>query len=51
MWGSDWPVIELDSPYANWLAIAKALVPAAMHSQVFSGTAARFYALEVKVAA
>ena len=51
MWGSDWPVIELDSPYAGWLAIGKALVPRAMHSCVFSGTAARFYGLELKVAA
>jgi L-fuconolactonase len=45
MWGSDWPVLELASTYADWLDLARASVPEAMHAAVFSGTAARFYSL------
>ena len=51
MWGSDWPVLELVSTYAEWLAMARGLVPQAMHGQVFGGTAARFYGHGLKVAA
>ena len=45
MWGSDWPVLELASTYANWLDLAHSGVPAAVHEAVFAGTAARFYGL------
>jgi L-fuconolactonase len=45
MWGSDWPVLELASTYADWLDLARASVPEEMHAAVFSGTAARFYSL------
>jgi L-fuconolactonase len=45
MWGSDWPVVTLHSPYAGWLALARAAVPAAQHDAVFGGNAARLYGL------
>lgn len=51
MWGSDWPVLELVSSYADWLAMARALVPQAMRADVFGGTAERFYALSIAVPA
>jgi len=43
MWGSDWPVLELVSTYAEWLDLARAWIPAAAHDDVFGLTAARFY--------
>ena len=43
MWGSDWPVLELASSSAGWLDLARACVPAWAQSEVFAGTAARFY--------
>jgi L-fuconolactonase len=46
MWGSDWPVVNAVSSYGEWLAQARALVPAAAHAAVFGGTAARFYGIE-----
>ena len=51
MWGSDWPVLELASTYGDWLELARWLVPTAQQAQVFGGTAARFYRLQIKVAA
>ena len=51
MWGSDWPVLELVSTYADWLDQARKLVPEGARSAVFGGTAARFYGLKAKVAA
>ncbi len=46
MWGSDWPVLELNGSYETWLAAAKAIVPAAAQQQVFSGTAQAFYRIK-----
>ncbi|MEM1316378.1 MAG: amidohydrolase family protein [Pseudomonadota bacterium] len=43
MWGSDWPVLELAGTFGAWRAAAEAIVPDAMHADVFGGTAARFY--------
>lgn len=46
MWGSDWPVLNLASDYAAWLAMAQALVgPAgdAALAAVFGRTAQSFY--------
>lgn len=46
IWGSDWPVVTADATYAEWLALARGLVPAAAQASVFGGTAARIYRLE-----
>ncbi len=46
MWGSDWPVLELASSYAEWHELARACVPAAARTGVFERTAVRFYGLE-----
>jgi L-fuconolactonase len=46
MWGSDWPVLELASRYAEWFRLARSCVPAAAHAAVFENTAARFYGVE-----
>jgi L-fuconolactonase len=51
MWGSDWPVLNLVSSYGEWLAMARRLVPEAIHKQVFGGTAARFYGVGLKARA
>lgn len=45
MWGSDWPVLEMASGYADWLHIAQSLVPAEDQRDVFEQTALRFYGL------
>ncbi|MDG4649549.1 amidohydrolase family protein [Roseibacterium sp. SDUM158017] len=46
MWGSDWPVCQLEASYDDWREAAKALTdhlsPSAKEA-VFGGTAARFY--------
>lgn len=50
MWGSDWPVCQLRASYAGWRHTAEALtegLSAADRAQVFGGTAARFYRLDV----
>ena len=46
MWGSDWPVLQLNGDYESWIAAAEALVPGDAHAAVFGGTAARFYRIE-----
>lgn len=43
MFGSDWPVLELNGSYEDWYMAAAALVPKEDHAEVFGGTAARFY--------
>jgi len=48
IWGSDWPVVTLDAPYADWASLARSLVPAAAQAAVFGGTAARVYRLELE---
>jgi L-fuconolactonase len=51
LWGSDWPVLELASDYAAWLAMARALceaqpgIDAAALAAIFGGNARRFYRL------
>lgn len=48
MWGSDWPVVNLDADYARWMAAAQALVgrlSQADRDQVFGGTARRYYGI------
>jgi L-fuconolactonase len=44
MWGSDWPVLELNGSYASWRQAAEAIVGKTGGSEaIFGGTAARFY--------
>ena len=48
MFGSDWPVVNLDAGYAEWWQAANALLgdlDAAARNAVFSTTAARFYGI------
>jgi len=43
MWGSDWPVLNLNGSYDRWLAAAQKLVPIKQQAQVFGKTAKAFY--------
>ncbi len=43
MWGSDWPVLDLNGNYGGWHATAKTIVAPAEEKMVFGETAARFY--------
>ena len=43
MWGSDWPVLNLNGNYETWLDVSKVLVPIAQHQDVFFQTARNFY--------
>ncbi len=48
MWGSDWPVIELDADYLRWRAAADALAHewnSAERELLFGGSAVSFYGL------
>jgi len=50
MWGSDWPVCQLQASYGRWREVALALtanVDAAGTARIFGGTAAAFYRLGV----
>lgn len=43
MWGSDWPVLELNGNYPQWHAAAMQIVGATGADAIFGGTAAKFY--------
>jgi L-fuconolactonase len=44
MWGSDWPVLELNGSYGSWRQAAETIVGAGQgRDQIFGGAAARFY--------
>jgi L-fuconolactonase len=48
MFGSDWPVVKLASPYTTWLQMAKALLahlPEQSQASIFNGNAGRIYRL------
>jgi L-fuconolactonase len=48
LFGSDWPVVKLSSPYATWLQMARALLahlPAPDQAAIFHGNAGRVYRL------
>ena len=50
MWGSDWPVCRLRASYERWHDAATTLcadLGAEARDQIFGGTAARFYRLQV----
>ena len=46
VWGSDWPVINLNGAYRAWLDFARSLIPAAAQAAVFGGNARAFYRLD-----
>lgn len=46
MWGSDWPVLELDGSYSQWFSQAQAMISKDDQELVFGNTAARFYGLK-----
>jgi L-fuconolactonase len=41
MWGSDWPVLELNGSYGSWHDAAAEI--AGKNNDIFGGTAAKFY--------
>jgi len=43
MWGSDWPVLELNGSYDSWFSAAQSIVPEADKAAVFGKTASHFY--------
>jgi L-fuconolactonase len=43
MWGSDWPVLELNGAYDSWFEAAGAIVGPKDSQQIFGLTAQRFY--------
>lgn len=48
MWGSDWPVVNINSSFNSWLAISKELsieLSSAEQQDLFVNTAQRFYSL------
>ena len=51
MWGSDWPVLNLNGSYEKWFATATVLVPETQHSALFGGTAADFYRINECISA
>ena len=49
MWGSDWPVCQLNPTYADWRQTAQALtahLSVADRARIFGGTASAFYRLK-----
>jgi L-fuconolactonase len=46
IWGSDWPVVTLAGSYAQWLDLARRLVPDEHHPAVFDANARHIYRLE-----
>jgi L-fuconolactonase len=47
MWGSDWPVLELNGSYATWHDAAQSIVgQREQYAKIFGGTAAKFYRIE-----
>lgn len=45
VWGSDWPVINLNGDYSEWLGLARSVVPPRHHAAVFGGNACAFYGI------
>ena len=46
MWGSDWPVLNLNGNYERWFSAAKSLVCETDQAAVFGKTAAEFYRIK-----
>jgi L-fuconolactonase len=48
MWGSDWPVLDLNGTYGSWHDAAQSYVgKGKANDAIFGGTAAKFYRIEV----
>jgi L-fuconolactonase len=47
MWGSDWPVVNMTSDYESWFELARSMVPANVHHQLFAVTAAETYRISM----
>jgi L-fuconolactonase len=45
MWGSDWPVLNLNGDYAGWHAVAHELIGREHHDAIFGANARAFYRL------
>ena len=45
VWGSDWPVLNLNGTYRDWLDFAHSMIPTADQAAVFGGNARAFYRL------
>lgn len=43
MWGSDWPVLDLNGSYDSWFSAAQSIVPEADKQAVFGKTSSQFY--------
>jgi L-fuconolactonase len=49
MWGSDWPVLELNGSYPSWHDAAQAVVgPGEANAKIFGKTAMKFYRIDEK---
>jgi L-fuconolactonase len=46
MWGSDWPVLNLNGNYQNWHDAAASIIPAVDQGQIFGKTATEFYRIK-----
>lgn len=46
IWGSDWPVILLDSSYETWLSMCLDMVSSDHHEKIFATNAKNFYGLQ-----
>jgi L-fuconolactonase len=49
VWGSDWPVMNLNADYGQWLDATKQLISSlasADQSEIMAANAARFYRLD-----
>jgi len=46
MWGSDWPVLDLNGSYDKWFSAAQSIVPEVKRAQIFGKTAANFYRID-----
>ena len=46
MWGSDWPVLEMNGSYPLWHNTAQLYVESAEKDQIFGATAAQFYRIK-----
>ena len=48
MWGSDWPVVELNASFESWFTAAQSFTHTDENHEIFGGTAARFYRIEAE---
>jgi L-fuconolactonase len=46
MWGSDWPVLNLNGSYDRWFEAARSFVPKPQQAAVLGGNARKFYGIK-----